>query len=506
MIELSFKNKLIYHVEEFMAALLLVQPILDVLSFCFRDSGATVITTALRFVMLAAVSLYGFAITDRREIYYAAYGVIGAFWLLHMLNCLRVGYAHPIADAAEYLKLVQLPMWMLSFVTFFRIRDGLDVDILSVMAANLVIILIVAGLAYLTGTAAYTYEFPEREIKIGVMGWFAVPNAQSAILCMLVPAVLLWGLRSENLWVFSGCAIAGLGLLYLTGTRLTFYTALLVAIAFLAMIVLCRKPMIFCLPMLAAIILLLVFMGRSPMSERQEVSSTSFSVYQEKIDKIMGEDKDFVYKKKNETDPKVMEKVEKVYKNIYGKRGVYGEVLLEDLIERFGIEKVMEEFDYSIKPQVLNNSRKRKLAAMSLLWEEEGFLTHLLGMEYSKSEIGGRYYTPENDLPTLVYYTGYLGTALYILFLVGFGLYAISEFIGRFPTLMNPEFITAAMMLVLGFGAAQFSGQVLRRPNVTVYISLAAATLFVQTEQTPSIARLRSGHKRNPAVYLKKIG
>ena len=33
-------------------------------------------------------------------------------------------------------------------------------------------------------------------------------------------------------------------------------------------------------------------------------------------------------------------------------------------------------------------------------------------------------------------------------------------------------------MLAFGFGAAQFSGQVLRKPSVTVYLSLAAALLL----------------------------
>lgn len=506
MIELSFKNKLVYHVGEFMAALLLVQPLLDVLSFCFAGSAATIITTALRMALLITVSLYGFVITDRRDIYYACYGLIAAFWLLHVLNCIRLGYQHPISDLTEYCKLIQLPLWTLSFITFFRIRDNLDIDMLSVMVANLVIIFVVIGLSYLTGTQVYTYEFPEREIQIGVMGWFPIHNTQSAILCMIIPAVLLWGLRTEKLAVFSACAVFGLGLLYFTGTRLAYYTAILLTLAFVVIIVLCRKPMLFCLPMLVSLILLIAFKGVSPMNERQEVSSTSFSVYQEKIDKIMGEDKDFVYKKNKETDPKVMKKIEKVYTDIYGKHGVYDEVLLGDLIERFGVEKVMEEFDYTIKPQVLNDLRKRKLIAMSMLWEEQDFLTHLLGMECTASKIGEKSYDPENDFPALPYMYGYIGVLLYLAFFAGVIFFAATEFIRRFPTLLNPEFITAAIILVLGLGAAQFSGQVLRRTSATVYISLAAATLFVQAEQTPSIARLRYGHKRNPAVYLKKIG
>ncbi len=487
-----------------MAALLLIQPLLDVLSYFMQENGSTVVTTALRMVLLAAVSLYGFVISDRKELYAACYGLLGCFWFLHMLNCFRLGYAQPVGDAAEYLKLVQFPLWTLSFTTFFRKRDGLNAEIVGVLTVNFAIVLLVIGLSYLTGHPAYTYDFPEREIQIGVLGWFGVPNAQSAILCMLVPFVLLWGLRSEKLWVFSRNAVVGFGLLYLTGTRLTFFTAVLMALAFLVLIVLCRKPMVFCLPLLAVLILLLVFKGASPMAERQKVSAGSFSAYQEKIDQIMGEDKDFTYQQGEEIPPEILKKIETVYRDIYGKRGVYKEVLLEDLLDRFGLEKVMEELDYSIAPEVLNNARARKLAALHMVWEEQDFLTHLLGVEYSKAEIGGRNYDPENDFPALFYYTGYLGTALYIAFLAGILLYAAAAFIRWFPSLLTVEFATAAMVFVLALGAAQLSGQVLRRPNATVYFSLAAAQLLTLSRTALPPTRLRPGHKGNPAVSIKK--
>lgn len=489
-----------------MAALLLIQPLLDVLSFFMQNSGSTVVTTALRMALLAAVSLYGFVISDRKELYAACYGVIGGFWLLHMLNCFRLGYGQPVGDAAEYLKLVQFPLWTLAFITFFRKREGLDTGALGALAVNFAVILLVIGLSYVTGLRVYTYDFPERQLQIGVLGWFGVPNAQSAILCMLIPAVLLWGLQTEKLWIFCLCGAAGFGLLYLTGTRLAFYAAVLVAAAFLLLIPLCRKPAVFCIPMAAALVLLLVFRGASPMAERRGIASVSFSVYQEKIDRVMGEDKDFVYREGEEIPPEVLEKLETVYQDIYGIRGAYKEVLLEDLLDRFGLERVMEEFDYSVKPEVLNDSRTRKRAALHMTWEDQDFLTHLLGMEYAKAEIGGHNYDLENDFPALPYYYGYLGTALYIAFLAGIVLYAAAAFIRRFPSLLTPEFATAAMMFALALGAAQLSGQVLRRPNVTVYFSLAAAQLFVQACEAPPLARLRPGHKRNPAVYLKKIG
>lgn len=499
------KAKLSSHAGEFMAVLLILQPLLDMLSYFMQEAGSTVVTTSLRMALLVLVSLYGFAISDRKQWYAALYGAVAGFWLLHVLNCVRIGYRDPVGDAAEYLKLVQFPLWTASFLTFFRKREELDLRITGALTADFALILLVIGLSYAAGMPVFTYDFPEREIQIGILGWFGVANAQSAILCLVVPGMLLWASRTEKLWIFCLCAVSGMGLLYFTGTRLTYYGAVLISAAFLLMFLVTRKPLLFCVPLAAALVLLLVFRGASPMAQRQAVSSTSFSVYQEKINEVMGEDSGFAYREGEEIPPETLEKIKTVYQEIYGGVGVYGEAMLGDLIDRFGLERVMEEYGYSLDSHVLNDLRVRKLKAMSLIWEEKDALTRLLGFEYAEVEMGGNIYDPENDFPALPCYLGYLGTALYAAFLLSVLIPAVIAFFRRFPSLLTVEFGTAVLMLALGLGAAQFSGQVLRRPNVTVYLSLAAAALLTRVRETRPADRLRPGHSRNPAVSMKKV-
>ena len=69
------RQKTPFRAGEVMAALLLVQPLLDVLSYFMQEAGTTAFTTALRMVLLAAVSLYGFVITDRKKPVLALYAV-----------------------------------------------------------------------------------------------------------------------------------------------------------------------------------------------------------------------------------------------------------------------------------------------------------------------------------------------------------------------------------------------------------------------------------------------
>ena len=91
-----------------MAALLAVQPLLDVLSYFMGQAEATWVTTALRTVLLFAVCLARLCLTENRRAY-SPFGVVGGLWVLHMLNSCAWDI-RPGGDAAEFLKLVQFPL------------------------------------------------------------------------------------------------------------------------------------------------------------------------------------------------------------------------------------------------------------------------------------------------------------------------------------------------------------------------------------------------------------
>lgn len=489
MIQTSLKDRLSYPVGEVMTALLVVQPLLDVLSYFMGLAGGTLLTTTLRMLLLLAVCLYGFIITDDRRAYYVMYGVVGGFWLLHMLNSFRLGYQDPVGDAAEYFKLIQFPLWTLSFITFFRQRKDLDYQTIGVLSANFGIILVVIALSYVVGHPVYTYDYPDRNVFIGILGWFGVANSQSSIITLLVPPLLLWGLRSRRLWQFCLCCLFGFGLLYFTGTRLTYYGAILIALAFLALLVFRRQQLLFCIPLCVALVAVIACRGMSPMAERQALTADSYAIYQQKADEIMGEDKDFVYKKGEELPPEILEKITKVYTDVYGQPGLYGATLLEDLIDEFGLDAVMKQYDYATDPQTLYNSRVKKLTAMEMVWQDQDALTKLLGVEYAQCHVGDHIYDPENDLPALLYYYGYLGVALYGVFVLYFIASCVRGFLEDWHRVLCIEFGVPAMVFALMLAGAQFSGQVLRKPSVTVYGSVAAALLYVYLHPTRETAR-----------------
>ena len=219
---------------------------------------------------------------------------------------------------------MQFPLWTLSFVTFFRQRRDLDYRVVGMLALNFGIILLVIALSYAVGQPVYTYDYPDRGVAIGILGWFGVANSQSSILTLLVPPLLLWGLRSRRLWKFCLCCLLGFGLLYFTGTRLTYYGAILICCAFLALLVLRRQQLLFCIPLAVVLAALVLFRGVSPMAERQALTADSYSIYQEKADAIMGEDKGFVYTPGEEIPTEVLDKITQVYTRSTASRACMG--------------------------------------------------------------------------------------------------------------------------------------------------------------------------------------
>ena len=168
----------------------------------------------------------------------------------------------------------------------------------------------------------------------------------------------------------------------------------------------------------------------------------------------------------------------------------------------------MDAYEYTSEPSILSDSRVRKSMYAKLMWEEKDFLTHLFGFEYSDMVYEGTIYDLENDFPAVFYFCGYIGFALYMIFLALFAVMifkafgedvaaawktqnskgkrsplrkSLYAFGGGVQSFLTMEMGAVGMTFLLAAIAAQISGNVLRRPNVTVYFAIAAAYLTYLT-------------------------
>ena len=111
-----------------------------------------------------------------------------------------------------------------------------------------------------------------------------------------VIGLLLWAYHTRRVWIFTLASALGFTLLYFTGTRLAYYSAMLTALGLCFFVLISGGRMrLCCIPLAAALVLLVLFKGVSIMETRQTLTGESFQICQEPTDEIMGEYKDYVY-------------------------------------------------------------------------------------------------------------------------------------------------------------------------------------------------------------------
>lgn len=505
-----------------LVGLLVIQPALDVLSYFADRYGLTSITTLLRFGLLALVVLLGFLLTDRKRVYLILGGVAAAFWAAHMLNCFRIGYTSPVQDTANLLRLLNFPLYSLTFITVLNGRPHLRKTFyLGVFIAFLEIILFTA-LPWLLGQPIYTYG----PLRLGMLGWFLVPSAQSAVIVLTAPLAIFAAYRSGRYPVYLLGVMLPIALMFVTGTKLNYFSIFIIggAYIFLFALQLGKKSLRYVLPLLVLLVLSAVFKDQSPMATRDAMTASSQDVYGGMISSSLnnsGVDQTTLNvirsDKSQPSSERQLEKVRRAVLPIYSDTGIYG-YRTQELNARFGMYNVMETFNYTDSSEVLSNTRKVKLNYAKLVWQEKDTLTHFLGFEYSDFLLGDTIYDLENDFPSVFYNMGYLGFAIYLLFIALFFYQIFRAFIGSIQQAVQDvrgngngpvillwlrgfrqgfrQFLTIEMGAVgicflLAIAAAQISGNVLRRPNVTIYFAISAACLYSLAVSIPGPLRAR---------------
>ena len=91
----------------------------------------------------------------------------------------------------------------------------------------------------------------------------------------------------------------------------------------------------------------------------------------------------------------------------------------------------------------------------------------------------------ENDWPAMYYYYGYLGFGMYMLFLLRVVWLILRRVVRDFKGTVTLENFFLLLLFFLHVGLAQFSGSVIRRPNVSIYMSLVIALISYKTLRAP---------------------
>ena len=117
----SLRDRLAPALPTVLLLLLILQPRLDILSYWTDRLGmANTITLLLRFIVFAAVCLLGFLTSSRKKAYGIAVIACGLLLIGHCIACFIVGYERIVYDLTNFIRVVQMPLFVLCFISFLR--------------------------------------------------------------------------------------------------------------------------------------------------------------------------------------------------------------------------------------------------------------------------------------------------------------------------------------------------------------------------------------------------
>lgn len=466
----SLARSLQQHLPKIVLILFLIQPVMDVLSYWVNYVGiGNGITLSLRFALLLLMALTGFILSRKRWQYWLLGGILLALTIGHVAVGCVYGYQDAVSDVTNLIRIYQLPVVTLVFITYLETDERCLDAVKKGFLGNLGLIILVELLATVTGTDPHTYA----NKGVGVLGWFTFANAQSAILCMIVPVAIAYVAQRKKmrLGYVLAISVAGFGVLYMFGTRLS-YAGLLgcafgLAVSCVMIKAVKKAPVgkaavVFAVFGLAAILLA----GVSPMATNYELTSWNAEQKQVEIDALVAADTAAAEEAGLEGQELAAESL----------RGAY-ETYLTDLVARFGLERVAERYEYSTSASDLGDWRMAKKIYNEFLLEDQP-LARWFGLELVDLTYGDSSYDAENDFHGIYYLCGWFGLALMIIF-VGFFVWRILRAILKdFKHYFTIETAGFGIAFICGVFHAYFTAGVLRRPNANFYLAIILAVLL----------------------------
>ncbi len=450
----------------FLLVLFIIQPVMDVLSYWLTECGVSnTVSLLLRFFVLFGTGALGFALSRHKKIYLLFGGIVLIFAVLHGWACMSAGYEgwqNPVYDLTNYIRVVQIPLFTMCFITFLREtgEEGYQ-TIERGFVINFGLIVLVEILSTVTGTDPHTYA----NKQIGVLGWFYFANSQSAILSAMVPVILIKALRSKKLSVFVGSTAVCFGVLYAFATRLSYLAIFICAIGLILVMLLSRK-----VKKRAVAVLLIgavvcgVGFPVSPMYKNQAAHMKIVQQKQLQADAMI-EEQEKLHHTTVEKSPETC--LLPVYEEHLG-----------GLVDRFGASRVMQAYDYTSDAERLSGWREMKLTYCRFLMEDAGKSAMLFGLDLSDMTWKNENYDVENDLHGIYYLYGAVGLALFVVFLLYFAVLILRALLRNFKKYMTWEAGAFGVSLCLLLLHVYCTAGVLRRPNASFYLSVVLAVIY----------------------------
>lgn len=470
------RSDLVRRLPLLMLILCVLQPCLDVLSYWLDATGAgNAITTMLRFAMLAAIVLLGFALSRRKRYYFGLAAILAVLTAGHMAACFADGYDAMVDDLANMLRIYQLPLMTLAFITFIRSNPDCMRSVRTGFLWSLLVIALVEVLSVITGTNPWSY--PNKEV--GILGWFYFANSQSAILSTIVPVAIAWVVEKKEgkpVPVLLACLV-GMGTLYFLATRLAYAALVGTGAALAVTLVILHKTQgvkrrAAALVILACTVAALAGYTVSPMMENNRLVEQNLLLKMADIEEKVAADEARA----------IAEGLEGTALQEARLRSAYEEYL-PGVTGHFGLSRTAELYDYSTDVDIIADMRLQRLRFNKMLMEDSAPLTFWFGLEREDISHDGITYDVENDFHGIFYLCGAVGLILMLVFIGWFLLRICRALVRDFKGTFTLEAAGCGVALICSLAHAYFTAGVLRRPNATFYLAAVLAAAWGLTQK-----------------------
>ena len=465
-----------------MTLLIALQPVLDILAYWTQSPEGTA-AGMLRLAVMLILPLHLLCTLREKRRFVLSMAAIGLVGLLHVLNCCRVGYIDLRFDLVYLARTMQMPVLAICFGYYIRDEGQKEAAMRGLRYAGYILFASLL-LAIVTGTATDTYG-----PGLGVSGWVIGENrcANSVIVVTLALALLYFAVKSENrIANFAVPPLIAFALI-LNGTKACYYSLFAAFAGFALYLVIDRlihggklRVRIIAVLLATAVISAAVYpiTPRCKIEITQQASSARQQGELERIISELGYDLNAMTLEEKLADPVLVQVFGDYYYDLIW-------AIIPDMFARFEYPEICAKYRFNTDANQLINVRRMKANYASLIWDEKDPLTHLLGYEPSEMWYGAKT-DLENDWPAMYFYYGYLGFGAYALFLLYYVWIILRRLIRDFKGTVTLENFFLLLLFFLHVGLAQFSGSVIRRPNVSVYMSLVLALICFKTAVMPA--------------------
>ncbi len=461
--------------------LIAAQPVLDALAYWTRSPDGTA-AGMLRLAIMVILPLHLLFTLREKKRFVLSMVAIGLVGLLHVLNCFRVGVIDLRFDLVYLARTMQMPVLAICLGCYLREERHKDAAMLGLKVAACVYFAALI-LAIVTGTATDTYG-----PGLGISGWVIGENrcANSVIAVTLALVLLYFSVKTENipanLIVPPLVAFA----LILNGTKACYYSLFAAFAGFAAYLMIDKvihggklRTRVIAVLLVTAAVSAAVYpiTPRYKIELTQQASSARQQDELERIMREMGYDLNSMTLEEKLADPVIVQVFGDYYYDLIW-------AIIPDMFARFEYPEICAKYEFNTNAAQLIDVRRMKTTYASLIWDEKDTLTHVLGYEPSDMWYGAKT-DLENDWPAMYYYYGYLGFGMYALFLLWYVWLILRRVLRDFKGTVTLENFFLLLLFFLHVGLAQFSGSVIRRPNVSIYMSLVLALIYYKTVRAP---------------------